>query len=263
MTKLSNLSKFYLTSDATVTVGDLPVGVIAYGASGRLIGIIPFSEVSLLLHMNGIDASTTFTDDSDNAHVLTAVGNAQIDTADSKFGGASGLFDGTGDYISCPYVSADFDWFSVDYTIEAWVKASAWTNWSNGSNHPCMIGRHSPSSATDYWSFGPNSSGALVLYYFNGTGIFETGTATCPTGQWVHIAMTYNNSLNEIKFWIDGTLDTTHAIAGTPQSVSESLIIGQNGGTSINGWLDDVRITKGSIRYTANFTPPIAEHPDS
>lgn len=59
-----------------------------------------------LLHMNGVDASTTFTDTaSGGTHTWTASGNAQIDTAQSKFGGASGLFDGNGDYIwsaDCP-----------------------------------------------------------------------------------------------------------------------------------------------------------------
>ncbi len=53
--------------------------------------------------MNGADGSTTFTDSATGgSHTWTAYGNAQIDTAQNKFGGASGLFDGSGDYIDTP-----------------------------------------------------------------------------------------------------------------------------------------------------------------
>src|SRR5258708_4302625 len=57
------------------------------------------SFTKVLLPYNGADASTTFTDTNSggSAHTWRAAGNGQIDTADSKFGGASGLFDGTGD----------------------------------------------------------------------------------------------------------------------------------------------------------------------
>ena len=48
-----------------------------------------FANVSLLLHCDGSDASTTFTDSSSNGHTVTASNDAQIDTAQSKFGGAS------------------------------------------------------------------------------------------------------------------------------------------------------------------------------
>lgn len=46
--------------------------------------------------MDGADAATTFTDSETTPKTVTANGNAQIDTAQSKFGGASALFDGTG-----------------------------------------------------------------------------------------------------------------------------------------------------------------------
>lgn len=70
-----------------------------------------------LLHMNGADASTTFTDES--GKTWTANGNAQIDTAQSVFGGASGLFDGTGDFIS----SAD----SNDWQFDGGSNSNEWT----------------------------------------------------------------------------------------------------------------------------------------
>ncbi|MBI4688786.1 MAG: hypothetical protein HY754_00715 [Nitrospirae bacterium] len=57
------------------------------------------SYTKLMLHFNGTNGSTTFTDSATSKSV-TASGNAKIDTAQSKFGGASGLFNGTTDYLS-------------------------------------------------------------------------------------------------------------------------------------------------------------------
>lgn len=68
------------------------------------------ANTKLLLHCNGADTSTTFTDSSVAAptHIVTSVGNAQLETAVKKWGTASGLFDGTGDYLTIPD-SADWD----------------------------------------------------------------------------------------------------------------------------------------------------------
>jgi len=70
-----------------------------------------------LLHMNGTDAATAFTDET--GKTWTAQGNAQIDTGQSKFGGASGLFDGTGDYIDTPD--------STDWQLDGGADANLWT----------------------------------------------------------------------------------------------------------------------------------------
>jgi hypothetical protein len=76
----------------------------------------------VLLHFDGSDASTTITDSNSggSAHTWTAAGNAQIDTAQYKFGGASGLFDGTGDWVTTPD-HADFTLGSSDFTIDLLV----------------------------------------------------------------------------------------------------------------------------------------------
>lgn len=76
----------------------------------------------LLLHCDGADASTTFTDASQAAHGnATPNGNAQVDTAQSKFGGASALFDGTGDFLS--YADhADWHFGSGDFMADFWVR---------------------------------------------------------------------------------------------------------------------------------------------
>ena len=78
------------------------------------------SFTKVLLHFDGADAATTITDDNagGSAHTWTAAANAQIDTAQFVFGGASLLIDGTGDYVSTPD-HADFTLGSSDFAVEA------------------------------------------------------------------------------------------------------------------------------------------------
>jgi len=79
-----------------------------------------FASVVLLLHCNGSNGGTTFTDNSSYGRAMTANGNAQTSTAQSKFNGSSGLFDGAGDYLTAS-ASSDFTFGTGDYTIESWV----------------------------------------------------------------------------------------------------------------------------------------------
>ena len=102
-----------------------------------------------LLHFNGADASTTFIDES--GKTWTASGNAQIDTAQSKFGGASGLFDGTGDSITTPD-HADFDVGSGDFTVDFWMRQN--TAWTGG-----VLGQYSGSDFSPFMIY--NNAGAL------------------------------------------------------------------------------------------------------
>ena len=83
------------------------------------------SDTVLMLHGNGTDGSTTFTDSSlTTPHTPVAVGNAQIDTAQSKFGGASIYFDGSGDALTIPN-DGDFTFGSDDLTVDFWVRFEA------------------------------------------------------------------------------------------------------------------------------------------
>src|SRR3989338_1134677 len=78
------------------------------------------SYTKLVLHSNGTDGSTRFTDSATNK-TTTAYGNAQIDTAQSKFCGASGLFDGTGDYLTLAD-SDDWSFGTGNWTIDCWSR---------------------------------------------------------------------------------------------------------------------------------------------
>lgn len=69
-----------------------------------------------------LDASTSFADETGSA--WTTIGNTQVDTAQSKFGGASALFDGTDDYLTTPN-SADLNFVGDDATVDLWMRTKS------------------------------------------------------------------------------------------------------------------------------------------
>lgn len=221
-----------------------------------------WANVVALLNMGGADGSTTFTD-STGLRTWTAGGGAQIDTS---LGYNTAQFDGTGDYVTTPYVQADFDWWTGDYTIEAWVRmTTSWAAWGwlsgTPARIPAFIGNANLTTSTDYWSFGPcnNLSGQckMKLYYFNGSAQEIVGTATLSASPALtHIAMTKSGS--NVYFAVGGTVENAGTIVGTPQSsTGQPLTLGQNNSRSITGNVKALRITRAA-RYTANFTPPDA-----
>lgn len=220
-----------------------------------------FSSVGLLLHCDGTDASTTFTDKSANAYTVTAVGNAQVDTADSKFGGASALFDGTGDYLTVPNATPInvSDATPTNWTVELWIKLS-----SAASN--VIIAQQATGTGSYPWQLWfESSTNKFGFRGFNaGAGssyaMQQTGTST--TGVWYHLAGVRDG--NTFRFFVDGVANGTATLSGALFSTTQTLSFGaaNNGSAPLTGWLDDIRFTKGVARYTGTFTPPAAAHPD-
>jgi len=202
---------------------------------------IYFNNVSLLLHFDGANSSTTFTDSSENSKTLTANGNAQISTAQSKFGGASGLFDGSGDEVSFAN-SSDFA-FSGDFTIEAFVYIVV----SDTTDRNIYI-----TANNGGLSFGLN--GKKLQVGANNVAYDVKTSADIATSQWVHVAA--SRSGTTLRLFVNGTQDGSATITRTYTS-SGSHYIGSGGSLNyFNGYIDELRITKGVARYTANFTPP-------
>ena len=217
-----------------------------------------WNNVVALLHCDGTNGSTTFTDQK--GHTFTATGNAQISTAQFKYGAASGLWDGTGDLVS----SADHaDWAmgSGDFTIECWVRPAstaaqgsiAHKRASNGVYGPFGIYMDAGGKAGFLISVNGSTWGVNIL---TGTGIFVAGT-------WAHVALC--RSGNNYYTFVNGASTGTASLAGTLYANTAPLCIGANGDASVsfNGNIDEVRITKGAARYTAAFTPPAAAFPDT
>jgi len=212
-----------------------------------------FNNVSLLLHGDGANGSTTIVDSSPSPKTVTAFGDAQISTAQSKFGGASLLFDGTGDYLDINSNSA-FGYGLNDFTIECWI----YRNVSAAAQ--VILDQRAAANPRVVPTLYINAN--TLLYYANGFNRITGGVVSA--GQWVHIAL--SRSGTSTRLFIDG-LQTGSTFLDTFNYIASPVRIGDgNDGisptTSLNGYIDDLRITKGIARYTANFTPPTAPFPD-
>lgn len=217
-----------------------------------------FASVGLLLHCDGSDTSTSFPDSSSNAHTVTANGNAQVDTGQSKFGGASAQFDGTGDYLSVPH-AASITIGTAAFTIECWVRVSG-----SATFNDTLISKGTGAFAAGDWTlYVDNSNGDFVFRYSIGSSMTSSGTAV-NDNTWQHIAVTRDESA-AMKMWVDGTEVASVGLYASAFDTTDALYIGGLGAGAgdFTGHIDDVRITLGVARYTASFTPPTEAFPDS
>ena len=217
-----------------------------------------YGAVSLLLHGDGADGSTTIVDSSPSPKTVTAVGNAQISTTQSKFGGSSLAFDGAGDYLEAPH-SNDYNLGSGDFTIECWL----WTGQTSAGT--VAAHRTSGGAANTNWLLQTwPAADKIALFLSDGTTYQVNGlasTSSINNSQWRHIAASRSGST--IRLFIDGVVENTATWAGSISSTPRVLRIGDDGGNNfLNGYIDDFRITKGIARYTSNFTPPTAPFPE-
>jgi hypothetical protein len=231
--------------------------VLGFGSISSIETDPNFASVVVLLHMNGTDGSTTFTDVI--GKVWTAAADAQIDTAQSKFGGASGLFDGTGDQITTPD-HADFNFGTGDVTIEFWIRFAAVTG------------------SYEIFSQGDGTAGAHLFFEFDGSarGVFlQIRAGANPVAQvsqgastgwsadtWYHVALVRDG--DDWEIFRDGTSVATGNDTDAWGDYSTTFKIGTfTGYGDFPGHLDEFRITKGVARYTGAFTAPTAPFPDS
>lgn len=210
------------------------------------------SYTKVLLLMDAADGTTTFRDEI--GKVWTANGNAQHDTAQRKYGTASALFDGTGDYLSTPN-SADFDFGTGDFTIETWIRrngAQAAFAGIISASHSigtgwCLTFRDAPNN--NYLTFWSDSG------YWGEKLIGSTLSDTT----WTHIAVErYGNTAT---LYMGGSSAATWNVTGVSINSSGTGIVvatqhTDNTAYMFNGNLDELRISKGIARYQGAFTPP-------
>lgn len=216
-----------------------------------------WDSVSLLLHMNGANGSTTFTDSSSNALAVTANGNAQISTAQSKFNGASAVFDGTGDFLAVGGSSSRWTLGSSgNFTIEGWIYA-------NGAQtvKAWILGTFADFNTAYQNRWGLVFTATTTLTWYDSLGNFGMSATNFPTLAWTHVAVCRSGST--ITMYVNGVsagTQTTNQAYTTDGALGFGLITNAAG---FNGYLDEFRITTGVARYTANFTPPSAPFPDA
>ena len=209
----------------------------------------------LILHSNTTNGSTTFTDSSSSAHGLTAVADAQHTTASlhSGFGTSSIIFDGTGDWVISNSTSADWSFGTGDFTVDFWARTNV-----TGAHGTFVHNRNATSGAANRWWIG-QTAGKIGL---NTNAAIITGSTTMSTGTWYHVA--FVRSSGTLSCYLNGVSDATAISSYTVDfSPVDKLTIGgsdPSGALAYNGQIDEMRISKGIARWTANFTPPTATY---
>lgn len=220
--------------------------------------------VKSLLHFDGVDGATSFVDENagGSARTWTASGNAQLDTAVKKFGTASGLFDGTGDFISTPD-SADFNLGTGNFTIDGWFNctaplgtARAIAGQSDDAATPSLSSFIIRIETTGVLTF--RASTGSIFGVVNGTTVFSN---TLNTG-WHHFAAVRNGGT--LRLYVDGILEGENTGFGgitVPDSAS-LLYVGQRSAVADPwmGSIDEFRLSVGIARWAEAFTPPTAPY---
>jgi hypothetical protein len=186
-------------------------------------------------------------DSSGNVN-MQSLGDAKTSTAVVKYGTASNAFDGTGDRLWTNKVSGNFD-LTGQFTVEAWVNFTATAGKTN------YIFNYLNDSEAG-WMLRYVNTGALRFYMGASSVVDRSWTAALNT--WYHVAATRDSS-NNVRLFIDGVQQG--AAVSISDAATQTQYGLQIGGTDLQGFVDEARVTKGVARYTTNFTVPSASFP--
>ena len=202
-----------------------------------------FSNVALLLHMNGTGA--TFVDSSATPKTITASGSVTQSTTESKFGGKSAYFSTSSDSLSF----ADLGIGTGDFAIELFLKTPG------GVQYGQIIGNESAGGATGFSLLINNNGedGGQIALYRGGSVVTSPFFSNFSDDAWHHIAA--SRSGTTVRLYVDGTLLSTATSSGSFTS-SANTFVGRNNVFSprnLSGYIDELRITVGSARgYTGS-----------
>lgn len=242
------------------------IGAVAAAISKGAATDPHYASVKLLLHMNGANNSTTFTDNSPTPKTASVFSDARISTAQSKFGTASGLFGGGGSsaYISYPD-SEDWNPGAGNYTCEFWARPDLGAPGARLS----ICGQGSAGGGETPFFMAQTAAGKWQCAIYNGIAFQSiVSSADSLSGVWHHLAFVKQGTT--VYFYVNGVSQGTFTIGNAGQLFNSATVfsIGRFGAFNaeyFDGYLDEFRVTKGVARYPngTTFTPPAEQFPDS
>lgn len=201
-----------------------------------------WANTSSLLHFDGSNGSTSFTDEK--GKIWTPSGNAQISTAQSRFGGASGYFDGTGDWIDVA-PSTDYQFGTGPFTIEGFFYSLP-----RSQNRAIF-------SIMSNWTLYLTAGDVLTL--FDGsTNILGAGFRN--NNNWHYFALLFDGT--NIKISADGGSFSSSPFSMNLSSTNFRIGAAANGTSNFYGYIDEFRITKGIARYPTAPAVPSSPFPN-
>jgi hypothetical protein len=234
-------------------------GTSAYNAASTTITIptaplTAITNTSLLLNYTNAGIY-----DSAAKNDLETVSNAQVSTTTAKWGTTSMKFNGTTDYLigrTSPLFNV-FNSTSSSITVEGWVYLNSYTtdqtlfSYYVDSNNWWEI-QLAGGQANTPIRINVQTGGSLTSLVANNPGLSAT--------TWTHIAAVKSGA--NWYLFLNGTNINSNASAPSNNNISGVPYVGYRGNANfLNGYIDDLRITVGYARYTANFTAPTAAFP--
>jgi hypothetical protein len=211
------------------------------------------------LLVNGTNAGIF---DNTTVNDLETIGSAQVSTSVVKYGTGSMSFNGLSDALIMPSQPA-IAFNTGDFTVEGWVYFAGAPASTFHSLYSTLVQLASPG---DHGVLIRASTTKLIaiLQADNATTLTLTSTNNVTTGQWYHFALTRSGTT--ARLFLNGTLEASGTSSVNFYETAQALgrVYATSTGTTqyLNGYLDDVRVTKGVARYTANFTPPAGPFPN-
>jgi len=213
-------------------------------------------SVNLMIH-GDVGSGSSFEDSSPSKHTITAVGSVAHSATKSKFSGGSIYFDS--DLLTIP-TSSDWDFGTADFTVDLW------TNVDSGSIQDDTFFSTLPGGASPVGlclslrQTEPFSLGIYTSIGYLGNGSVGNYTARAIyTNIWYHIALVRADGV--FYFYVDGTnVGTVSGYTSLNLDTDQPFYMGRfytnSGGYYLNGFMDEIRVTKGTALWTHPFTPP-------
>jgi hypothetical protein len=195
--------------------------------------------------------------DVSNANIRKTnfAGTLQISTAQKKFGNSSASFDGSSSYILVSNF-VDFDFIDGDFAVDMWVRFN-----SLASNQIIMTKYQ---NANNLWVLGFSSTTGFyfkaILSSVETDFLSEGNTVGLNPGVWYHAAVFRHGTSWFLT--VNGLVASSTTSSVTMSTITGNLNIGNdgNGGNYFNGYMSEVRVSKGTSRWTGAFTLPTSKY---
>jgi hypothetical protein len=189
------------------------------------------------------------------AKAIGILGIPSVSTAQVKTGKNSIYFDGNYDKLYHLDIE-DFEFGAGDFTFDMWFNTS--TLVGAGTND-YIAGKWQPTGGQREYGFILDENEKVVFYYStNGTAITTMLSINAISiNTWYHIAAVKSGT--NIYLFVNGILQETDTGISSIFDGNASIQFGgwENITTDcMNGYLSDIRLTKGKALWTSNFTPP-------
>ena len=190
----------------------------------------------------------TFKDSADTATDWSAnVGNTHAFTFNPYQGPYSTKFDGTGDQLTVAS-SSDFAYGTGNFTIEGWIYPEKSGSWQQIVGHDGY-----PSAGAGVAWIGTDDK--FYWYHSGSTGGNMASANALNMQEWTHFAIVREGTgTNQTKMYINGVESNT--MTSSTNYAADGLELGWNQTYPYQGYMKDIRITKGTAVYTSGFTPP-------